>query len=96
MRFLRVEVRRAHQHISKKVKKITYSCIYELIESKTEGTRNNSRRWNGMECVKSFQRGPNRLGEIFESKEEVMIMRSVKTRAFLLIYMLAKIAEHVN
>ena len=63
-----------------------------------ERTRSNSRRWDGAECIKSLQRGPNRLREIFKSKfrrrsheNEICEDKSISSSLYV-----GKLAEHVN
>ena len=83
----------------KKIKIFTYGCINKLIESEMERTRNDSRRWNGMECIKSLQRGLKGLREIFESKfrrrgsheNEVCKDENISSSLYV-----GKLAEHVN
>ena len=64
-----------------------------------EGTRSDSRRWNGTECIKSLQIGPNGLREIFES--EFRRRRShdgkvCKDESISSSLYVGKLAEHVN
>ena len=83
-----------------RIKRFAYGCIDKLIESEMERTRNNSRRWNGMEwCIKSLQRDLNRLREIFESKfrrrgsHENKVCKDESIPSSLYV---GKLAEHVN
>ena len=81
------------------IKRFTHGCINKLIESETERTRNDSREWNSVECIKRLQRGLNRLREIFESKfrrrgshkNEVCIDKSTPSSLYV-----GRLAEHVD